>query len=94
MWSSVLEGPPVADGQAHQRPLGAFEPSLALVNRFRKWFRCSATFPSSTVRRRRVNPIPTQLDQLKISYTIAISETESNRRESRIAQDSDGIAVN
>ena len=83
IWSSVLECSPEADGQAHQRPLGAFEPSLALVNRFRKWFRCSATFPSSTVRPRRVNPIPTQLDQLKISYTITISE--SNRRESRIA---------
>ena len=78
MWSSVIECSPEADGQAHQRPLGAFEPSLALVNRFRKWFRCSATFPSSTVHRRRVNPIPTQLDQLKISHTIAISESKSS----------------
>ena len=78
IWSSVLECSPEADGQAHQRPLGAFEPSLALVNRFRKWFRCSATFPSSTVRPRRVNSIPTQLDQLKFSHTIAISESKSS----------------
>ena len=52
-------------------------------------FRCSATFPSSTVCPRRVNSIPTQLDQLKISHTIAISESKSSW-----ITDSDGIATN
>ena len=83
MWSSVLECSRYADGQAHQRPLGAFEPS---VNRLRKWFGCSATFPWSTVRTWRANSIPQEPDQLKFDSEFAISESKSLR-----ITDSDGI---
>ena len=88
MWSSALEWAKVADGRSKIIKFVEYYGIKPSVNRLRKLFWCSATFPWSTVGTEGACSILLQPDQLKIDGRIAIFESKSLR-----IKDSDGITT-
>ena len=84
----VLEWVKVADGRSKIIKFVEYYGIKPSVNRLRKLFWCSATFPWSTVGTERACSILLQPDQLKIDGRIAIFESKSLR-----IKDSDGITT-